>query len=357
MSPNSKDNTIRSGILTWAKHHPRDLPWKGTSDPYRIWVSEIILQQTRVQQGTPYYHRFIETFPDVFSLAAASIDDLYKVWEGLGYYRRARHLHEAAQRIVTEFEGNFPTNYNEILSLKGVGPYAAAAIGSFAFGLPHPVIDGNVQRVMARLYGIHAEIDSTQGKKEVQRVVSGVFDESDPAAFNQAIMDFGALLCKPKNPICSNCPLSASCYAWKNQIVHKLPRKKVKKPRKQRFFYYLVFRNETDIWIRKREANDVWQHLYEFYLIEHPEPKPWSEILNSLPSEIEVLHTSETYRQLLTHQQINASFCEVYLPTDNELKNVAYMMRINQEKLGNFAFPKVIDCYLGDNSVTLNLAF
>ncbi|NND07546.1 MAG: A/G-specific adenine glycosylase [Saprospiraceae bacterium] len=357
MLPNSKDKTIRSGILTWAQQHPRDLPWKDTSDPYRIWVSEIILQQTRVQQGTPYYHRFIETFPNVFKLASASIDDLYKVWEGLGYYRRARHMHEAAQRIVNEFEGNFPTSYDEILSLKGVGPYAAAAIGSFAFGLPHPVIDGNVQRVMARLYGIHAETDSTAGKKEVEKVVSGVFDKNDPATFNQAIMDFGALHCKPQNPSCADCPLSGSCYAWKNQIVHQLPRKKTKKPRKERFFYYLVFRNETDIWIRKREANDVWQHLYEFYLVEHSEPKPWSEILNLLPPEIEVLHTSEAYRQLLTHQQIHASFSEVYLPTDYELRNVQDMMRINQEKLENFAFPKVIDCYLRDNSVTLNLAF
>jgi len=290
-------------------------------------------------------------------LASASIDDLYKVWEGLGYYRRARHMHQAAQRIVVEFDGVFPSTYDEILALDGVGPYAAAAIGSFAFGLPYPVIDGNVYRVISRIYGIYEEIDGAEGKKKTHRIVDRIFDRTDPASFNQAIMDFGALQCKPRQPDCSSCPLHMECHARKKNVVGDLPKKKTKKPRKKRYFYYLIFRDGEQIWIRKRKSQDVWQNLYEFYLVEVAKPSSWSDILSELPAGSQLLSTSNTYQQLLTHQQIFATFAEIKIDVRELQNKVDGMMRINREKLKNFAFPKVIDCYLGDNSVTLNLAF
>ncbi len=358
MSP-SKDKIIRTTILHWSKENPRALPWKDTQDGYKIWVSEIILQQTRVQQGTPYYHRFIETFPDVFSLAASSLDQVYKVWEGLGYYRRARHMHEAAKSIVDRYQGVFPNTYTEILQLKGVGPYTAAAIASFAFDLPYPVLDGNVTRVLARLFGVEDEIGSTKAKKQFEQYADQVFAADQPAAFNQAMMDFGALQCKPQRPECTHCPLQKQCAAYQGGKVDTLPKKKKRAARKRRYFYYIIYKNEEDhgLWIRKRAGEDIWQNLYEFFLVEHAEPVEWSKILQDLPSIAHLEKVSDTYQQLLTHQHIYASFAEVVSASSAIEEKVGDMMLVYPENLRNFTFPKVIDCYLSDNSVTLNLTF
>ncbi len=348
---------IATALIEWSKENPRSLPWKSSRDPYRIWVSEIILQQTRVAQGLPYYHRFIRTFPNIESLAEASIDELYKVWEGLGYYRRARHMHEAAKTIMEDHRGKFPDNHADILSLKGIGSYSAAAIASFAFDLPHAVIDGNVNRVISRLFAIQEPVDSLKGKKAIKSKVQMIFPERSAASFNQAIMDFGATLCVPKAPSCYQCPLQDNCRSQKMGIVADLPRKKPRRARRNRHFHYLVIRDGDYTWIKKRGSNDVWQNLYEFYPVETAEATSWTDIIEKIPGELELVYLSDIYQQILTHQKIYATFAEVkWISKIDVLEKLGYR-RVHCKKLRNFAFPKIIDCYLKEKSVNLNLAF
>lgn len=352
-------DTIREKILQWSKEHPRHLPWKGIKDPYRIWVSEIILQQTRVEQGLPYFHRFLEAFPDVYTLAEADLDLLYKVWEGLGYYRRARHMHEAAQHIVSEHAGHFPKTYEEILALKGVGTYTAAAIASFAFDLPYAVLDGNVARVLARVIGETKPVDTTSVQRRLQDLAQEVLDDSQPGPFNQAMMDFGAMQCTPKQPSCQTCPIKKFCQAYKKGLVAEIPRKKKKIKKKDRFFYYLIFKSTPDhFWVKQRQEDDIWAHLYEFFLVERDQDTTWSQVLNELDFPVEVRYTTDKYVQLLTHQRISAYFAELKVrPQDERHLNAKGLTLIKKENLRNFAFPKVIDCYLADNSLNLNLPF
>ena len=253
-------------LHAWYKDNARHLPWRETKDPYKIWISEIILQQTRVSQGYDYYCRFIKRFPNVFLLAEADEDEVMNYWQGLGYYSRARNLHAAAKAIADK--GHFPTSYEEIKSLKGVGDYTAAAIASFAYGLPYAVVDGNVYRVLSRWLGLDEPIDSSTGKKLFAGIAQELLDKSSPAVYNQAIMDFGALQCTPSSPDCTICPLVDSCLAYHKGKVDVLPVKQHKTKVQERFFIYIYVHAGEYTYIRKRSGQDIWQNLYEFPLIE-----------------------------------------------------------------------------------------
>lgn len=251
-------------LIEWYHEHKRDLPWRNTNDPYLIWISEIILQQTRVAQGYAYYQRFIERFPNLESLAAAEENEVLKYWQGLGYYSRARNLHQAAISV----NGVFPVKYEDILKLKGVGTYTAAAICSFAYNQPHAVVDGNVYRVLSRFFGINEPIDSGKGKKIFASLAHDLLDKVQPALYNQAIMDFGALQCAPLSPDCTVCPFKNRCFAFNHNMVSSLPIKQNKTKTSERFFYYLLIRDNGNIYLNKRTENDIWKNLYELPLIE-----------------------------------------------------------------------------------------
>lgn len=251
-------------LIEWYHEHKRDLPWRNTNDPYLIWISEIILQQTRVAQGYAYYQRFIERFPNLDSLAAAEENEVLKYWQGLGYYSRARNLHQAAISV----NGVFPVKYEDILKLKGVGIYTAAAICSFAYNQPHAVVDGNVYRVLSRFFGINEPIDSGKGKKIFASLAHDLLDKIQPALYNQAIMDFGALQCAPLSPDCTVCPFKNRCFAFNHNMVSSLPIKQNKTKTSERFFYYLLIRDNGNIYLNKRTENDIWKNLYELPLIE-----------------------------------------------------------------------------------------
>lgn len=259
-----------SNILThWYLQNKRDLPWRKTHEPYQIWLSEIILQQTRIEQGLPYFFKFINAYPTVFDLANAPADEVLKLWQGLGYYSRARNLHETAKYVAEELTGKFPDNYKGLLKLKGVGDYTASAIASFCYNEPVAVVDGNVYRVLSRIFGIDTPINSTQGVKEFKNLAQELLDHKDPATFNQAIMEFGALHCKPQNPLCESCPFNDMCLALKNDEVRSLPVKLKKTRVKKRYFNYLVFdlENEKTI-IEQRKGKGIWNGLYQFPLVE-----------------------------------------------------------------------------------------
>lgn len=251
-------------LIEWYHEHKRDLPWRNTNDPYLIWISEIILQQTRVAQGYAYYQRFIERFPNLESLAASEENEVLKYWQGLGYYSRARNLHQAAISV----NGVFPVKYEDILKLKGVGTYTAAAICSFAYNQPHAVVDGNVYRVLSRFFGINEPIDSGKGKKIFASLAHDLLDKVQPALYNQAIMDFGALQCIPLSPDCTVCPFKNRCFAFNHNMVSSLPIKQNKTKTSERFFYYLLIRDNGNIYLNKRTENDIWKNLYELPLIE-----------------------------------------------------------------------------------------
>lgn len=251
-------------LIEWYHEHKRDLPWRNTNDPYLIWISEIILQQTRVAQGYAYYQRFIERFPNLESLAAAEENEVLKYWQGLGYYSRARNLHQAAISV----NGVFPVKYEDILKLKGVGTYTAAAICSFAYNQPHAVVDGNVYRVLSRFFGVNEPIDSGKGKNIFASLAHDLLDKVQPALYNQAIMDFGALQCTPLSPDCTVCPFKNRCFAFNHNMVSSLPIKQNKTKTSERFFYYLLIRDNGNIYLNKRTENDIWKNLYELPLIE-----------------------------------------------------------------------------------------
>ncbi len=322
-------------LTAWNKRsNKRKMPWKGIDNPYFIWLSEIILQQTRVEQGTAYYNKFITKYPFIEDLAGADDEVVFKDWEGLGYYNRCRNMLATARRIVDEFGGVFPNNYDTILSLKGVGPYTAAAIASFAFGLPYAVVDGNVIRVLSRFFGIEVGFEKAKDKKHYEAKAQDLLDKKKPAAFNQAIMDFGAKLCMPQNPLCNTCPLSKKCYALKNDRIAELPLKKKKLAIKNRYFHYLIIHAKKGIYIKKREEKDIWQGLYEFYLQEQKAtPKLWSSA-KKLDSEI----------QLLSHQKIHSTFYEIRA-NDIELDMSTYHL-VNVKDLKNYAFPRSLVSFL-----------
>ncbi|WP_282775221.1 A/G-specific adenine glycosylase [Phaeodactylibacter xiamenensis] len=364
----SKDSLsfFTNQLKVWFSQSHRPLPWKGEKDAYLIWLSEIILQQTRVEQGLPYFERFRERFPTVHDLANAPEDTIMKTWEGLGYYSRARNLHAAAKYIVHTLKGKFPSTYEGIRALKGVGPYTAAAIASFAYELPYAVVDGNVFRVLSRFWGIQTPIDSTEGKKQFANLADRALQASSlaPSQHNQAMMDFGATHCKPKAPLCSHCPLNGQCAAFQNKKVDQLPVKSKKIKKKNRYFHYLVVNAGPQVMLRKRTEKDIWRNLYEFPVLEWPEAKaseqeirrsaPWEACIGDRPARIEQI--SPPQQQTLTHQKIQAVFWEIHLEDEPpSISELAPYILADRKNLSNFAFPKIIDWYLGDNSLYLKL--
>ncbi|MFZ4543774.1 MAG: A/G-specific adenine glycosylase [Saprospiraceae bacterium] len=358
MIPTATKSIFQTRLLEWAKSNPRPMPWKAERNPYFIWLSEIILQQTRVAQGTSYYEKIISIYPDVFALAGTSEDELMKVWEGLGYYSRARNLHHTAKCIANEMNGVFPDTYDEILKLKGIGEYTAAAIASFAFDLPHAVVDGNVFRVLSRFFGIELPIDSNEGKKYFSRLANELLIKNKSAIYNQAIMDFGAIQCTPKSPDCDSCTLSENCQAKLKDQVKTLPLKDKKIKKSNRYFNYMLFIGDGFIWVGRREQKDIWQQLYEFPMLETKEPSTdinglirdflaQNDIYQSLDS-LPII-SSGTYIQQLTHQKISAVFHEIQLNNDT-LTFLQHWKKIMLRELKIFAFPRIIDLYLKEKN-------
>ena len=335
-------------LMRWhVQDNHRMMPWKGERDPYRIWLSEIILQQTRVEQGWAYYERFIRAYPDVRALASAADAEVFKLWEGLGYYARCRNLLKAARKVVAEHGGIFPADHASILGLPGVGPYTAAAISSFAFGLPHAVVDGNVLRVLARYFGIRESVDEAPVRKRLEAWAQSLLYSDDPGAFNQAIMDFGATVCKPAAPKCSECPLSPDCLAFRWSCQDTLPMKTPKAARRHRWMDYIIPISNGAIPLRERTGKDVWRHLFEPILIESAEQRSEKQLLSdplvlglnggSHPKSPQL---SAPYVQLLTHQQISGRFL-ILLPDSRPSLPEGFEW-VDLGELPSIAFPRHI---------------
>ncbi len=333
-----------NSLIHWYLNNKRDLPWRNTQNPYNIWLSEIMLQQTRVAQGLPYYLDFISAFPTVYDLAKAPEEKVLKHWQGLGYYSRARNLHFTAQFVANELKGEFPNNYKELLKLKGIGEYTAAAIASFSFNEAVPVVDGNVFRVLSRYFNIETDISLATAKKEFSELALELMPKNDPATFNQAIMEFGALQCVPKNPNCENCIFNSSCLALQKKKVQALPVKLKKTKISNRFFNYIVFEDENlNTLIQKRDQKGIWQNLYEFPLIETEREMDLdtvSELIaNKYQSEYKITRISNLNLKgqlhKLSHQHLNINFWEVKVKGE-------ILGGINRTKIKEFPFPKVI---------------
>ncbi|MBN1131619.1 MAG: A/G-specific adenine glycosylase [Bacteroidales bacterium] len=342
-----------SKLLTeWYKKNARDLPWRHTQDPYLIWISEIILQQTQVKQGAGYYNRFIQKYPDVMALANASEKDVLMVWQGLGYYSRARNLLAAAKQIVTDFQGKLPCSWHELKKLKGIGDYTAGAIASIAFREPVVAIDGNVSRVISRLYGFEVPIDSKEGVKLIRDQTLKILDKDDPGTFNQALMELGALCCKPANPSCADCPLNAFCSALSKQKVHKIPVKTNRNLIRTRWFNYFIIKCNGYVFIEQRKKRDIWNSLFQFPLVETEGNLPRELVLEELsnqvnvfPEDSKVTSVSEPIQHKLTHQSIIARFFELELP-ENNLGWPEEWIKIPGEQLNHYPFPVLIKNYL-----------
>lgn len=319
-----------AALQDWYRQHKRDLPWRETTDPYKIWLSEIILQQTRVEQGMPYYLRFVERFNTVVDFANAEEDEILQLWQGLGYYSRGRNMHKAARIVRDEYGGVFPVEYSTLLKLPGIGEYTAAAISSFSSNEAQAVLDGNVFRVLARYYGIDTPINSTEGKKIFTAIARENLDREHPAEYNQAIMDFGAIHCKPKQPLCSECSLSTSCHALHQGDVARLPVKLKSKASKDRYFNYFIVSDGERILMSRRGAGDVWQHLYEFPLIESertldiPDVLENTEFVQYFGQEVTLKVLQKQTRHVLSHQNIYATFFQVRLDGDLKQKKSSW---------------------------------
>jgi A/G-specific adenine glycosylase len=335
-------------LTTWYLNNNRDLPWRKTKDPYLIWLSEIMLQQTRVAQGLPYYESFTTAFPTVFDLANATEEKVLKLWQGLGYYSRARNLHVTAKYIANDLKGIFPDNYKDLLQLKGVGEYTAAAIASFSYNEIVPVVDGNVYRVLSRYFNLYTDILSGKGKKEFTALANEIISKENPALFNQAIMEFGALQCVPKNPNCAICVFNSSCAALSLKKVNELPVKLKKLKVKHRFLNYLfILDNKNKTMVQQRTNKDIWFNLYEFPLIEtniKTEEKVVLSLINKKIkniSQVSIIE-SETTTHKLTHQQLHIKFWKINT-------NTIFENGVDFEELNKFPFPIVLHNFINNN--------
>ena len=341
-------------LLKWNQHtNDRPMPWKGEKDPYKIWLSEIILQQTRVEQGWDYYEKFLKNFPTIFDLAAAKDEKVFKLWEGLGYYNRCKNLLFTARHIVKEYKGKFPSTYDSLLLLKGVGPYTASAIASFAYNLPHAVVDGNVFRVFSRYYGIATAIDTKEGIAIFNSIANENLSTSKAGIYNQALMDFGATVCKPMAPRCPSCPMKKNCKAFTQSQVNLLPVKLKIIQKKNRFFDFFIFKYQDTYFIQKRGLGDIWSNLYQFYLIENERraslntaymQKYILEPLSISKQNIESMLPSNVYKQTLTHQQIEARFILVALKKKPGIFTKALWLK--KEGFRKYPFPKIVNDFL-----------
>jgi len=341
-----------NSLLLWYLQNKRDLPWRNTTNPYFIWLSEIMLQQTRVAQGLPYFLSFIEAFPSIFDLAIADEEQVLKLWQGLGYYSRARNMHKTAQIVAFEFDGNFPDNYNDLLKLKGIGEYTAAAIASFAFNEVVPVVDGNVFRVLSRYFDIITDIATSGAKKEYAALAKELIPKDKPALFNQAIMEFGALQCMPKKPNCNICIFNNSCVALKKKKVAELPVKSKKTKVTYRYFNYVIFLdNDENTIITKRTQKGIWQNLYEFPVIETNEDLDFDIIVNKINEKfsenaitsIEIFNNQQIIHKL-SHQKLHINFYKVTI--SNKIID-----GIKLNLIRNFPFPIVIYNFIEKYSI------
>ena len=339
--------TFSQRLIGWYRKNKRDLPWRDTNDAYLIWLSEIILQQTRVEQGMPYYLRFVDTYPDVKSFAAASEDEILRLWQGLGYYSRGRNMLKTARKVAVEHSGKFPENYEDLIKLVGIGEYTASAISSFSSNQAKAVVDGNVYRFLSRYFGLDTPINSTIGKKEFQALADEVLDHENAGEHNQAMIEFGALQCKPKNPSCELCPFNDSCFAFEQCKVNILPVKLKKLKIRERFFYFFLLIKEDQILVKRRTNNDIWAGLHDLPSIEfaertseneltlHPDFKAWFN-----PEPV-IYSLSEEIKHILTHQRLFARF--VHIEKINEefvSKNEWFWIKINE--LDRYGQPKLI---------------
>lgn len=356
MKTKEKRIFFTKNLLHWNKNkNSRMMPWKGEKDPYKIWLSEIILQQTRVEQGWDYYNRFLKIFPTIIKLANASEVRVFKLWEGLGYYSRCKNLIATARFIAKEKKGKFPDSYEEIRSLKGVGPYTAAAIASFAFNLPYAVVDGNVFRVLSRYFGISRDVNSSEGKRIFTALANELIHQGQPGIYNQAIMDFGAVVCKPQKPLCAACPLKKECVACLQNKVEKLPRKTKPPAKRKRWFSYLIVEHNGKVYVRKRGKKDIWENLYEFVLVEGTrkvtiEAIKASSIFKELGhnNTVQICSVSKTYQQQLSHQAIQGYFIHLLTKKAPSLEKYE---AVSPEKLAKLPFPRYITRYLDESGV------
>jgi len=322
------DKAFSGLLLSWYQRHKRDLPWRHSKDPYKIWLSEIILQQTRVAQGLPYYRRFVERFPSIMSLAAASQEEVLALWQGLGYYSRARNMHACARQIVEDYGAVFPSSYDEIVKLKGVGPYTAAAVASFAFNEPVPVVDGNVYRVASRVFGIYTDISSSRARSDFETALNSQMPKSQAGLFNQAMMEFGALHCSPINPDCRGCVFNTLCHAYAAGEVNRLPVKSKKVTVKSRYFNYFVFRCADLLLLKVRREKDIWLGLHDFVCVESKELLLEEEALAEVGGMLDPRHwrleeVSDVYRHVLTHRVIHARFYQIDVLSEERLLQLA----------------------------------
>jgi len=338
-------------LLKWFYGNKRELPWRETKDPYKVWLSEIMLQQTRVNQAMDYYLGFIKKFPSVNSLAAAKEVEVLKMWQGLGYYSRARNLHHAAKTVVQKFAGEFPGSFHELLQLKGVGKYTAAAIASICFSEPTAVVDGNVMRVLSRLMGIREAVDSKDGIKKIQSLADALLDKNNPGDFNQAMMEFGAIQCTPKNPDCGSCVFRSSCFALSNGLVDELPKKSKHTVVKDIWMDYFVLHTAQKIYLRKRNDSGIWKNMYDFPCVESTVKKNELKVLkefftrhSSLPNCF-LKETGAEVIHILSHRKIHARFFEIEL-SEKWLSKQESIFEVEISTLKKYPVPRLIENYL-----------
>lgn len=340
---------ISSELINWYLINKRSLPWRETTDPYTIWLSEIILQQTRVEQGLPYFYIFLEKYPSVKDFAKASEDDILKLWQGLGYYSRGRNMLKTAKEINDNLGGNFPVRYCDLIKLKGIGEYTAAAISSFATNEERAVVDGNVFRVLSRFFGVDEPINSQKGKKLFQNIANQILNKDHSGVHNQAMMEFGALHCRAQKPLCSTCPISLNCHALKNNAITSLLVKIKKVKLKERFFTYLLVIRDDHILMNKRGNGDIWANLFELPLIETPNELSAPELLilpefmQQFGNDTTVEHFGDTHKHLLTHQKLFVKI--IHIKTNSIAFNNEWFF-VPIKRLNELALPKIVDLLL-----------
>ena len=344
---------MHSELSHWFATHQRELPWRSHPTPYYVWLSEVILQQTRVSQGLDYFNRFVERWPSVADLAEATEEEVLKLWQGLGYYSRARNLHKCAQEVVRLHGGELPADFQQLLKLPGIGPYTAAAIASIAFGLPHAVVDGNVYRVLSRLFDIATPINTDEGVKTFATLADDLLDREHPGLHNQAMMELGALQCVPSHPDCHSCPLQAHCLAFANHSVDDRPVKEKRLKVRTRYFHYLVVSDTHRVYLRHRESGDIWQGLYDFPCVESDHHMSLDEVTDSLEFKgliqerpFQVKGISREFTHKLTHQTLIATFFEIKISDFSPIIQENNLLLVPENDLGNYPIPKLIENYL-----------
>ena len=348
-------NFIQDTLINWYEENHRDLPWRNNPSPYEVWISEVILQQTRVNQGMDYYLHFTKKWPTVNDLAQASEEEVLKMWQGLGYYSRARNLHHCAKQVVEQYKGEFPSDFEKLKQLKGIGNYTSAAIASIAYNLPHAVVDGNVYRVLSRLFDINTPININEGQKLFAQLADELLNRNQPGLHNQALMEFGALQCTPKNPNCLLCPLQAQCLAFAHQTVMLRPVKLAKTKISTRYFNYLILRINDGLYLHKRSDNDIWKNLYDFPCIESQKPMTVEEVIASETflqlienNPFTIIKSSPIFTHKLTHRTILAQFIEIKLEQELLQIQTNDLFLARETELGSFPIPRLIDLYLNN---------